>query len=207
MNIGRLTFCAMVLATFLPCLTNAAVPAHYMLGIKMNAVGCLLKGGGLEHCGEGHAVHVTGLYPEPLSASCQTQQLAKLSPIQAGLASRLMPDVVQRQQLWYKVGGCFANDASAYFRSLGHYAEQLKLPHFIASPKHMAMNASVMRNALIQSNRSLSVDAIMLDCYAYDRSYFLEQIKICYNRTGNYSACPSSVRSSCPKQFHIKGFS
>ena len=64
--------------------------------------------------------------PETNQSNCSTDSSATLSPLQAKVVARVMPDNNARVQLWKSVGGCVPMNASQYFRTVINFAERLK---------------------------------------------------------------------------------
>ncbi|MFW1836905.1 ribonuclease I, partial [Acinetobacter baumannii] len=82
---------------------------------------------------EGSSRPITGLMPETTRPDCSTQRAATLSPLQAKVVARVMPDTNARVQLWRSVGGCVPMNASQYVRTIINFAERLKIPANLTS--------------------------------------------------------------------------
>ena len=99
----------------------------YVMEVQMTPAVCLFdnQGSKKRKCLEGYSLNITGLYPETTTRECQTNSSAVLSPLQAKVVARVMPDEHARRQLWAEIGGCVPMSASQYFRNVINYAERL----------------------------------------------------------------------------------
>lgn len=156
-------------------------------------------------CLEGYSLNITGLYPETNGRDCSTQSSAKLSPLQAKVVARIMPDENARVALWQNIGGCVPMNASQYFRTIINHADKLKIPEELTSQDTRVMQANVLRNKMLKMNSGLLSQSIEFNCMQTRAGSMLTEIKICYKNNGQYKSCPANVVSNCPANFTIKG--
>lgn len=178
----------------------------YVMHVQMTPAICVLDGGKVKKrkCLEGYSLNIQGLYPQTSQQSCQTSSSAVLSPLQAKVVARVMPDEQARFQLWRTVGGCVDMNASQYFRTIINYADRLKVPLEISSPKTQQLEKQVLQNSFLKLNPSIA-KAIHFRCQAQRDRVYLTEVQVCYTNQGAYTSCPRSVQSNCPSSYYIKG--
>ena len=157
-------------------------------------------------CLEGYSLTISSLLPEvPVNKNCETKTSAKLSPLQAKVVARVMPDENARVQLWQNVGGCVPMNASQYFRTIINYAEKLKIPEELTSQETRQMQSAALRSKMVRLNSGLPVNGVQFSCQPSYAGSILTDIKICYKSNGAYRPCTGIVSSNCPSSFIIKG--
>lgn len=156
-------------------------------------------------CLEGYSLNIAGLYPLKRDRDCRTNSSAVLSPLQAKVVARVMPDQTSREQLWHAYGGCFKMNASQYFRLIINFADKLNVPLELSAAETKRIDHQLLRRQFTRLNKSLSDPAFLFSCHTLGNQVYLTSIKMCYNSTGNYQKCPADLQSNCPSQFLIKG--
>lgn len=188
--------------------TSAAPVVHgYVMDVQMVPAVCAydpLKNK-KRKCLEGYSLNITGLYPETNAKDCTTNSSAKLSPLQAKVVARIMPDENARVALWHNIGGCVPMNASQYFRTIINHADQLKIPEELTSQDTRVMQSNVLRNKILKMNRGLASQSIEFNCMQTRAGSMLTEIKICYKNNGQYKKCSTNVVGNCPANFTIKG--
>lgn len=157
-------------------------------------------------CLEGYSMTIASLLPE-LSASrdCTTRTPASLTPLQAKVVARIMPDENARVQLWQNVGGCVGMNASQYFRTVINFAERLKVPADLTSPNTIEVQKENLRQQFVKLNPSISPNSIRFTCQTSRFDSILTEIRVCYQKNGQYKQCASHIVTGCPSEFTIKG--
>ncbi|WP_374667613.1 ribonuclease I [Acinetobacter sp.] len=186
---------------------SAPVVHGYMMNVQLVPAVCSLdpQRNKKRKCMEGYSLNITGLYPETNALDCFSSSAVKLSPIQAKVVARVMPDENARNALWHDIGGCVPMNASQYFRTIITYAEKLKIPEELTSQETRQMQAAVLRNKMMRLNSSLPANGVQFSCQPSYAGSILTDIKICYKSNGVYKSCTGIVSSSCPPSFTIKG--
>lgn len=129
----------------------------YVMHVQMTPAVCSLDPSKQKQrkCLEGYSLTITGLMPETTRTDCSTESSATLSPLQAKVVARVMPDNNARVQLWKSVGGCVPMNASQYFRTIINFAERLKIPANLTSSSNVEMQQSTLRQQFTKLNPSL----------------------------------------------------
>ena len=156
-------------------------------------------------CLEGYSLTITGLMPETNQTDCSTESSAALSPLQAKVVARVMPDNNARVQLWKSVGGCVPMNASQYFRTVINFAERLKIPASLTSSTNVEIQQSALKQQFTRLNPSLPQNGIRLTCQLSRSDVVLTEVKVCYTVKGQYKQCANHVVSNCPGEITIKG--
>src|SRR5690606_1408477 len=120
----------------------SAATTGYVMNVQMVPAICSLypETAKKRKCLEGYSLNITGLFPEDNPANCTTASSAKLSPLQAKVVARVMPDDNSRTLLWQTIGGCIPMNASQYFRTIINYADRLKVPHELTDQESIVMS-------------------------------------------------------------------
>lgn len=186
---------------------SAAPVQGYVMAIQMTPAVCMLdaQSSKKRKCLEGYSLNISGLFPETMQVDCKTSSSAALSPLQAKVVARVMPDEAARVQLWRAIGGCVPMNASQYFRTVINYAEQLKIPAELTTPETKKMQIDTLRSQFLRLNTTLPSTAIKFNCSAFHGNSILTELKLCYKNNGQYKACPVTVENNCPNSFTIKG--
>ena len=200
--------CIALAGNFVSSAVYAAPAAHaYMMNVQLVPAACSLdpqrnkKRKGME----GYSLNITGLYPETAKQDCSTGSSVKLSPIQAKVVARVMPDESARNALWRQIGGCVPMNASQYFRTIINYAEKLKIPEELTSQETRQMQYVALKTKMIRLNPGLPVNGVQFSCQSSYAGNILTDIKICYKNNGLYTPCAANITGSCPASFIIKG--
>lgn len=187
--------------------TFAAPLQGYVMVVQMTPAVCMFDAQKSKQrkCLEGYSLNISGLYPETSETECRTTSSAALSPLQAKVVARVMPDENARMQLWRGIGGCVQMNSSQYFRTIINYAERLKIPKELTSPETRAMHQTNLRLQFLRLNPSLPANAIRFSCSTFQGNAILTEVKLCYKNNGQYKRCSAEVENTCPNLFTIKG--
>jgi ribonuclease T2 len=179
----------------------------YVMEIQMVPAFCALDKGKNKKrkCVEGYSLNINGLYPDIAKENCQTTSSAALSPLQAKVLSRVMPDQSERTKLWKKYGGCVPMNASQYFRTIINYADRLNVPLELSAADDNITNVNALRTDFLRLNKNMPNQALHFSCQMINQVHVLTAIDICYSTTGKYKQCPKTLHTNCPYGFHIKG--
>lgn len=185
----------------------AAPVQGYVMVVQMTPAVCMLDNqkSKKRKCLEGYALNISGLLPETSEPECKTAASAALSPLQAKVVARVMPDESARVQLWQAIGGCVPMNASQYFRTVINYAERLKVPTELTSPENRTMHVTNLRLQFLRLNPAMPVSAIKFNCASVNGTPILTEVKLCYKPNGQYKQCSTTVETNCPNSFTIKG--
>ena len=185
----------------------AAPVQGYMMVVQMTPAVCMLdtQKSKKRKCLEGYSLNISGLFPETSETECRTASSAVLSPLQAKVVARVMPDENTRVQLWQAIGGCVPMNASQYFRTVINYAERLKIPSELTSPENRTMHMTNLRLQFLRLNPALPIGALKFNCAAVKGTPILTEVKLCYKNNGQYKQCSAVVENTCPNSFTIKG--
>lgn len=180
----------------------------YVMDIQMTPAVCSLDRTKLKQrkCMEGYSLTITGLIPETSSTNCSTSSSAKLSPIQAQVVSRVMPDEAARAYLWKTVGKCTPMTASQYFRDIINKAQNLKIPLDVTGIENKTVQKINIINQFYRINPKLKKNSLILSCQINRQNRaILTRIQVCYAVNGQYKPCDHEYVSNCPSSFDIKG--
>ena len=180
----------------------------YVMHIQMTPAVCALDSARQKQrkCLEGYSLTIASLLPElPNNRSCGTNSSAQLSPLQAKVVARVMPDENARRQLWQSVGGCVPMNASQYFRMIINNADRMNVPSVLTGQDTQTVQLSQLRSLFLKSNSGMSSKSVHFQCSNHQGKSYLTEIKICYNTAGRYKQCGAAIESNCPNQFVIKG--
>ena len=194
---------------FLNIQANAATPPlqGYVMQVEMTPAICSLDINRQKQrkCLEGYSLTITGLLPEVNRNECKTNSSALLSPIQAKVVARVMPDENYRVQLWQSIGGCVPMNASQYFRTVINLAEKLKIPADLTSSENKSVQHTALTAQFLKLNPSMSNNSIRFNCQNSKSNAILTEIQVCYKVSGQYKQCSNHIVSNCPSSFLIKG--
>lgn len=184
-----------------------AAPTEYVMDVQMVPAFCSLypEYAKKRKCLEGYSLSISGLYPQTTSQNCTTHSSAKLSPLQAKVVARIMPDDNTHAILWRNVGGCVPMNASQYFRTIINYADRLKVPEELTEQENITISVDTLRAKFLKINPQLPSNALRFNCQQIQSASVLTSIKVCYRFNGNYKSCPANIINTCPKIVTIKG--
>lgn len=185
----------------------SATPTGYVMDVQMVPAICSLypEYAKKRKCLEGYSLNITGLFPENPQGNCITNSSAKLSPLQAKVVARVMPDENSRAALWHHIGGCLPMNASQYFRTIINYADRLKVPHELTDQENLTMSMETLRAKFLKINPQLPANAIRFNCSGLHSKSLLTAVKVCYYSNGQYKNCPANIVNTCPHTLTIKG--
>ena len=156
-------------------------------------------------CLEGYSLTITGLLPETTERNCSTNTSANLSPLQAKVVARVMPDENARVQLWRSVGGCVPMNAAQYFRTVINLADKLKVPTDLTSSENKNVQHGALKSQFVKLNPGMQSDSIRFTCQSSSSNPVLTEVQVCYRVNGQYKQCSNHIVSNCPNTFSIKG--
>ena len=189
---------------------NANTPSSFTLIIRMTPAACALDPElqKLRQCQDGFTLTISSLQAERASGkrieNCSHDQ-TNLSPLQERVVERVMPDKQLRDEDWQRNGSCTGMSPTVYFRTIATYAQRLKIPSELASPRDTVLTKNYIINKLQQLNPGLTDKSLLLRCTAEPgREYpVLTELRSCYNTQGQYDACPAYIKSNCPSSVVI----
>lgn len=188
--------------------THAAANLQgYVMQVQMSPAICALDRSSAKQrkCLEGYSLTIAGLMPETTTSNCTTQSSPVLSPLQAKVVVRVMPEDAARFQLWRNIGGCVPMNASQYFRTIINLAEKLKIPSELTVYEDRNIQQNYLKAQFLKLNPGMPNNAIHFSCQNIKARPVLTEVKVCYKPNGEYKQCPSQVVSNCPATFDIKG--
>jgi ribonuclease T2 len=185
-------------------------PSSFTLIIRMTPAACALDPElqKLRQCQDGFTLTISSLQAERSSGkrleNCSHEQ-TNLSPLQERVVERVMPDKQLRDEDWQRNGSCTGMSPTLYFRTIATYAQRLKIPSELASPRDTVLTKSYIINKLQQLNPGLTDKSILLRCTAESGREFpvLTELRSCYNTQGQYDNCPAYIKSNCPSSVVI----
>jgi ribonuclease T2 len=185
-------------------------PSSFTLIIRMTPAACALDPDlqKLRQCQDGFTLTISSLQAERASGkrleNCSHDQ-TNLSPLQERVVERVMPDKQLRDEDWQRNGSCTGMSPTVYFRTIATYAQRLKIPSELASPRDTVLTKSYIINKLQQLNPGLTEKSLLLRCTAESGREFpvLTELRSCYNTQGQYDACPANIKSNCPSSVVI----
>lgn len=180
----------------------------YVMHVQMTPAACALDKSKNKQrkCLEGYSLTITGLIPETTQRDCSTQSSAKLSPIQAKVVARVMPDENARAILWRNIGACTPMNASQYYRDIINKAQNLKIPTDLTGVDNKVVQQSTLKSQFYRLNPKLQRESIQFNCHvAANKTVYLTNIQVCYKTNGQYKQCSNQIQSNCPSSFMIKG--
>lgn len=205
----QVLFCSSVVLLTMPLhAAEKSDIAGYVMHIQMTPAACAMDPSRQKQrkCLEGYSMTISSLLPEvTVGRNCETKASAKLSPLQAKVVARVMPDENARVQLWQNVGGCVGMNASQYFRTVINLAEALKIPAVLTSPNTIEVQKENLRQQFVKLNPSLPPNGIRFSCQFSKFDAVLTEVKICYRNNGQYKQCASHILTGCPSEITIKG--
>lgn len=185
----------------------ATSPTGYVLEVQLTPAACLLDTSKAKKrkCLEGYTLNIQGLYPETTAKNCTTSSSATLSPLQAKVVARVMPDEAARRYLWSSVGACTGTTASQYFRTVINFADNLNVPAIMTGQETKQIHTLALQTMLMRLNKNLTTKSMRFECATYNKTTYLTALNICYTPNGRYKTCSAKVVSNCPSTFAIKG--
>jgi len=189
---------------------TATPPSSFTLIIRMTPAACALDPElqKLRQCQDGFTLTISSLQAERASGkrieNCSHDQ-TNLSPLQERVVERVMPDKQLRDEDWQRNGSCTGMSPTVYFRTIATYAQRLKIPSELASPRDTVLTKNYIINKLQQLNPGLTDKSLLLRCTAESGREFpvLTELRSCYNTQGQYDACPAYIKSNCPSSVVI----
>lgn len=134
-----------------------------------------------------------------------TNSSASLTPLQAKVVARVMPEENARIQLWRSVGGCVPMNASQYFRTVINLADRLKIPADLTSSENKNVQHNALKTQFVRLNPGMNNDSIRFTCQSSSSNPVLTEVQVCYRVNGQYKQCSNHIVSNCPNTFSIKG--
>ncbi|MBJ9905449.1 ribonuclease T2 family protein [Acinetobacter bereziniae] len=190
------------------------VPLHaapqlqgYVMQVQLTPAVCALDSSKQKQrkCLEGYSLTISGLLPETTERNCTTNSSASLTPLQAKVVARVMPEENARIQLWRSVGGCVPMNASQYFRTVINLADRLKIPADLTSSENKNVQHNALKTQFVRLNPGMNNDSIRFTCQSSSSNPVLTEVQVCYRVNGQYKQCSNHIVSNCPNTFSIKG--
>ncbi len=189
---------------------TASPPSSFTLIIRMTPAACALDPAlqKLRQCQDGFTLTISSLQAERASGkrleNCSRDQ-TNLSPLQERVVERVMPDKQLRDEDWQRNGSCTGMTPNVYFRTIATYAQRLKIPSELASPRDTVLTKSHIISKLQQLNPGLTEKSLLLRCTVEPGRDLpvLTELRSCYNTQGQYDSCPAYVKSNCPSSVVI----
>lgn len=202
-----LTLCCAGLFLLNAQLQAAPQVQGYVMQVQLTPAVCALDSSKQKQrkCLEGYSLTITGLLPETAERSCTTNSSANLSPLQAKVVARVMPEENARVQLWRSVGGCVPMNAAQYFRTVINLADKLKIPADLTSSGNKNVQHDTLKSQFVKLNPGMQTESIRFTCQSSSSSPVLTEIQVCYRVNGQYKQCSNHIVSNCPNSFSIKG--
>lgn len=188
----------------------ATPPSSFTLIIRMTPAACALDPAlqKLRQCQDGFTLTISSLQAERASGrrleNCSRDQ-TNLSPLQERVVERVMPDKQLRDEDWQRNGSCTGMTPTVYFRTIATYAQRLKIPSELASPRDTVLTKSHIISKLQQLNPGLTEKSLLLRCTVESGRDLpvLTELRSCYNTQGQYDSCPAYLKSNCPSSVVI----
>ena len=179
----------------------------YVMQVQMTPAICAIDSSKKKQrkCLEGYSLTITGLMPEISARDCSTRSSARLSPLQAQVVARVMPDESARYSLWSSIGGCTPLTASQYFRDIIKKAENLKIPADLRGMENKSIQLNRLKTQFFKLNPRMPRESIRFNCQTHQNTVVLTGIQICYTTQGQYKQCSSQIVNSCPSSITIRG--
>lgn len=179
----------------------------YVMQVQLTPAVCALDSTKQKQrkCLEGYSLTITGLLPETTERNCSTNSSASLSPLQAKVVARVMPEENARVQLWRSVGGCVPMNAAKYFRTVINFADKLKVPAELTSSENKNVQQNTLKSQFVKLNPGMQSESIRFTCQSAGSNPVLTEVQVCYRVNGQYKKCSSHIVSNCPNSFSIKG--
>lgn len=185
-------------------------PSSFTLIIRMTPAACALDPTlqKLRQCQDGFTLTISSLQAERIGGrrieNCSRDQ-TNLSPLQERVVERVMPDKQLREEDWQRNGSCTGMTPNVYFRTIATYAQRLKIPSELASPRDTVLTKSHIISKLQQLNPGLTEKSLLLRCTVESGRELpvLTELRSCYNTQGQYDNCPAYLKSNCPSSVVI----
>ncbi len=107
----------------------------------------------------------------------------------------LSPGLIEYQ--WDKHGVCSGLSQRAYFARARSLRESVAIPPAFAAPaRPISVKPAALRADLLEANPALRANGMALRCQAGQ----LEEIRLCFTKTGAPRACGTDVKDNCPSE-------
>jgi ribonuclease T2 len=149
--------------------------------------------------GRNRGLIVHGLWPQNEKGYpdfCPTRQSDRVPSSLGRQYLDLIPSMGLIGHQWRKHGSCSGLSQDDYFAVTRAAWNRLTLPQEL-SPSRRQTNLSVtaIEDALVAKNPGMTKDAVAVTCEG-DR---LEEVRICFDKSLNFRACPEVNRQACRK--------
>jgi ribonuclease T2 len=197
---GLLTGLLLILAGGAQAEGKAGSFDYYVLSLGWSSTWCDLTGDarGDAQCRSGRGLTFTlhGLWPQYESGypdNCFSDQ-----PDASKLQTQAMADVMGGAGLawheWKKHGRCSGLSAADYFAAARQaYASVTIPPLFAKVHKDLTLPASVIQDAFLESNPSLTADILTVTC----ADGKIDEVRICLDKTLTPRPCGADVARDC----------
>jgi ribonuclease T2 len=176
---------------------------YYVMSLSWSANWCALEGDARDDpqcdAGRGHTWVLHGLWPQyedGWPSFCRTVQA---DPSRQDTAA--MTDIMGGSGLafyqWKKHGRCSGLPAQDYFKTARAAYDSIKLPEiFEQITRDLTLPASVIEDAFIEANPTLSRDAITITC----KSDMIQEARICLDKSLTPRRCGADAIRDCSLQ-------
>ncbi|MFP5478840.1 MAG: ribonuclease T2 family protein [Alphaproteobacteria bacterium] len=176
---------------------------YYVLSLSWSAAWCALEGDARDDpqcdAGRGLTFILHGLWPQYEDGWPSFCRTGERDPTRAETAA--MADIMGGSGLafyqWKKHGRCSGLSAEAYYRTARQAFDSIAIPElFSRVDRPLALPASVIEEAFLETNRALEPDAITITC----KSGLIQEARICLTRDLEPRRCGEDVIRDCRLQ-------
>ncbi|MBD9648515.1 ribonuclease T(2) [Ensifer sp. ENS09] len=143
---------------------------------------------------------VHGLWPQNERGYpdfCPTRQSDRVPSSLGKQYLDLIPSMGLIGHQWRKHGTCSGLSQEEYFAVTRAAWERLTLPSELAPPhQEKGLRVAAIEDALLAKNPGMTKDAVAVTC----EGNRLEEIRICFDKSLNFRACPAVDRQACRKE-------
>ena len=184
--------------------SDAGVFDYYVLSLSWSPTYCASRAGGRDNaqCGKKRrfAFVVHGLWPQYKSGwpeYCRTSQRWVLNK-----HIRRMLDIMPSKRLiiheWKKHGSCSGLDQKAYFHLTRQLFEKLRIPaRYLAPSRPIVITPQGLVHDFLQTNYKLRKKYLSVQCGNRRDRARLSELRICFSRKGEFSACGRNEQRHC----------
>lgn len=168
---------------------------YYLLTLSWSPEYCAGAKNDQFQCGAGkhYGFVVHGLWPQYNKGypdSCSTAPAVPETVVQEVLP--IMPSKKLIQHEWEKHGTCSGKGVGEYFELIKNSFQTIKIPDDLAKPNQpINTSAIAIRKQFIASNPNLQM---AVAC----KGKYLQEVRFCFDKAMQPTACSSDVRDSCP---------
>ncbi|MBA3908521.1 MAG: ribonuclease T [Rhodobacter sp.] len=176
---------------------------YYVLSLSWSSAWCALEGDARDDpqcdAGRGLTFVVHGLWPqyeEGWPSWCRTGERDPSRSMTAAMAD-IMGGAGSAFYQWKKHGRCSGLAAGDYFRTARQAYETISVPEFLAEvSRPLTLPASVIEDAFLEANPSLSRDQITITC----KGGLIQEARICLTKDLGFRRCGEDTIRDCRLQ-------